>query len=736
MSALLEIILGNAVMAAALAALAALVGRACRRPALTHALWLLVLIKLVTPPLWTWRVPVGGDLAQALNLTPPRSSISASQAFTSPRAETDQVNSDAETEPSARSVTSKPGDSSALAGRERAAVIELPEPVRHALSLDARAEDLTTAPDATGAAPSTAGGMGGHWRQHRPGIGAILLCAAAGGSVLCALIVVVRLARFQRLLRYATLAPPEVRRRMESLAERMGVTPPSVRIVPGAVCPMVFALGGKPRLLIPAALWDRLDAVQQSALLVHELAHLHRRDHWVRWLEIVVTALYWWHPAVWWARHELREAEEQCCDAWVVWLLPGANRHYAAALLETLEFVSVPSPMAFSNALGSSPRKSLIRAKRPAVPAWASGMGQFDRLKRRLIMIKTAKVGRRLTWAGLTSVLALGGLLLPVTPGFGQVSNNKETPSVPVRDDKAASDKLAPESVPVAGDEAKVIQGLRSRPAPANELSRAKESKVLFKRSAVNGDGTDAVRADPVPLDVGAAVEVAAGDSNNTPPAAPGATPRDDSQQRGQELQDRDLQAARLEVQALSEKLKSATKRLADLEQKRAKAAFGAANQYGGWTSTTVGPQYSALGKPIDVTVNGGGYAVATPDGKVTVYSADGKIMSVTTVPQQPGSNKPLPGLSPASGQPMGVAPPIIVEKNPYATPPTVLGYAYGPSMPTTGGMKRAAELEDRLQKLEAQMQSLAQDMRNLHKEISASRAGQTDRPMPAPQGR
>src|SRR5262245_46091317 len=51
MITLLSIALSNAVMAAVLAILAALVGRLFRRPALTHGCWLWVLAKLVTPPL-------------------------------------------------------------------------------------------------------------------------------------------------------------------------------------------------------------------------------------------------------------------------------------------------------------------------------------------------------------------------------------------------------------------------------------------------------------------------------------------------------------------------------------------------------------------------------------------------------------------------------------------------------------------------------------------------------------
>ena len=47
----------------------------------------------------------------------------------------------------------------------------------------------------------------------------------------------------------------------------------------------------------------------------HALAHLRRRDHWVRYLELAATCAYWWHPAAWWARAALREAVDRWRDA-------------------------------------------------------------------------------------------------------------------------------------------------------------------------------------------------------------------------------------------------------------------------------------------------------------------------------------------------------------------------------------------------------------------------------------
>src|SRR5262249_49103398 len=131
---------------------------------------------------------------------------------------------------------------------------------------------------------------------------------------------------------------------------------------------------------------------------------LRRRDHWVRLVELAATGLYWWHPVVWWARRELHEAEEQCCDAWVVAVLRGAGRAYALALLEAVAF--------FSHA-------------RSALPAAASGIGQVPHLKRRLTMILQGTSPRSLSWAGCLGVFALG-LLLPVLPVGAQQPPGKD----------------------------------------------------------------------------------------------------------------------------------------------------------------------------------------------------------------------------------------------------------------------------------------------------------------------
>ncbi len=65
MESLVHVMLSNALVVAVLAIAVAITGRACRRPALIHGLWLIVMLKLVTPPLLPVSLPGGLELGPA-----------------------------------------------------------------------------------------------------------------------------------------------------------------------------------------------------------------------------------------------------------------------------------------------------------------------------------------------------------------------------------------------------------------------------------------------------------------------------------------------------------------------------------------------------------------------------------------------------------------------------------------------------------------------------------------------
>ena len=75
---------------------------------------------------------------------------------------------------------------------------------------------------------------------------------------------------------------------------------------------------------------------RKRTILLHELAHIKRRDHQTLWLRQLVAAIYWFHPAVLFAVAESHLACEQASDDLVLdaGVSPGA---YARHLLEISE---------------------------------------------------------------------------------------------------------------------------------------------------------------------------------------------------------------------------------------------------------------------------------------------------------------------------------------------------------------------------------------------------------------
>jgi beta-lactamase regulating signal transducer with metallopeptidase domain len=353
----LQTTISNTLLAAILALVALGISKTFRRPALAHALWLLVLLKLITPPLWN--IPL--KLIPADSPQPPTNRT----APLLPAAEY----LDIETLPAA---VAAPIDD----WRSVPLVEQTPQP--------------QPAPAPTAPHPL-------NWPL-------IITLIWLSGSALCAIIVIWRLCRFAKLLAFSTPAPAHIQNQARHLASRLDLSRcPQVHFIPGPLYPMLWSFPRSAKLLIPTQLWHRLESNQQSTLLLHELAHYRRGDHFIRALELVITIFYWWNPIAWWARHELREAEEQCCDAWVISTLPRCARDYAIALLEAIDFVSTA---------------------RPAVPVLASPMGEFHDMKRRLLMIRQhderKHALRALSWTNFVAICALAALLLPLSASLAQ----------------------------------------------------------------------------------------------------------------------------------------------------------------------------------------------------------------------------------------------------------------------------------------------------------------------------
>ena len=384
MTTLLNIALINAVTVLPLALLAFVVGRAARRPALSHALWVVVLLKFVTPPLFQLPVTIDMPVANVGHIpTMPGT----------PRNIASHV--DDESVMHSEGVIPNVSDpaSESVARVETLITNELAVANGQTLHTDHWLPSFFTSTLKT---CSTIWARYSDWRS-------LLLFGWLTGSSLWLTLQVLRAIRFQRRVLTSAVSYRELQQQTDELAVALQLQRvPQVLIVDAAVSPMLWGCGSRAKLLFPSDLAERLDDEARATLLTHELAHFARGDHWVRLLELIATSLFWWHPILWLAKQQIEVAEEECCDAWVVSQFPHAPKLYAEALLDTIDYLC---------------------ERRQALPPVACGLGQAHFLRHRLTKIMRGAAPKTMSRRVRFATAIMAALLLPLQPFvFGSAS--------------------------------------------------------------------------------------------------------------------------------------------------------------------------------------------------------------------------------------------------------------------------------------------------------------------------
>lgn len=91
-----------------------------------------------------------------------------------------------------------------------------------------------------------------------------------------------------------------------------------------------------PAIVLPAWTLRELSPAELKPILIHEMAHLRRRDDWTNLLQKAVRAVLFFHPAVWWIDARLSMEREMACDDAVV-AATGNAPAYAGSLIGLLE---------------------------------------------------------------------------------------------------------------------------------------------------------------------------------------------------------------------------------------------------------------------------------------------------------------------------------------------------------------------------------------------------------------
>jgi bla regulator protein blaR1 len=179
-----------------------------------------------------------------------------------------------------------------------------------------------------------------------------------------------------------------------------------IRTVPTVLEPGVVGFG-RPVILLPEGIESYLTADQLAAVLAHEVCHVRRRDNLTAAIHMLVEAVFWFHPLVWWIGARLVARREQACDEHVV--------------AETAE------PIAYAESIVSVCRR-YVEAPHMAV----AGVGGAD-VKARIEAILANRIGLRLTLSKrlVLAAVAVLSLTVPIITGAieaaafaaGQLSN-------------------------------------------------------------------------------------------------------------------------------------------------------------------------------------------------------------------------------------------------------------------------------------------------------------------------
>ncbi len=217
--------------------------------------------------------------------------------------------------------------------------------------------------------------------------------------------------------------------------------------------PGIFGVS-RPVLVWPEGISAHLDAPHLEAILAHELWHVRRRDNLAAALHMMVEAIFWFHPLVWWMGARLVDERERACDEQVLEF--GSERHiYAESILKVCEFC-VGSPL-------------------PCV----AGVTGAD-LKKRMVHIMSEHVARKLDLRRklLLTVAAALAIAVPIVTGAASAT--------PARPQSQPDSAVAPSA---AFDKASITPSVDLAQMPAYAGQKTHIVRMMFGQDGFFANG-------------------------------------------------------------------------------------------------------------------------------------------------------------------------------------------------------------------------------------------------------
>lgn len=291
----------------------------------------------------------------------------------------------------------------------------------------------------------------------------------AGLWLFITLLFVVRIAvahrRARRMLDACVDPPDALVTALTSVARELYVGVPPLRLAAAGTMPAVIGVL-RPSVIVPA------DAMSWTAerlrlVLLHECAHVRRRDALLQVIASLATAAYWWHPLTWVAARRIVRERELACDDLVI-ATGTSGSDYASHLIDIA--------------------RALKPSRQPAMAALA--MARPSELEGRLIALLEARPRRsrpaRTLALGLAlALVALVGVapLKLVARGTASTPPAEQAPSVATVSDADRNARPASEVQPADDAQAAAAPAIRASEqvdaAPAPKMEAAFTDALL-----------------------------------------------------------------------------------------------------------------------------------------------------------------------------------------------------------------------------------------------------------------
>ena len=148
----------------------------------------------------------------------------------------------------------------------------------------------------------------------------------------------------------------------QRLARKIGVSR-RIRLLESALVKVPMVIGYfKPVVLLPLGALNGVPAVQMEAILVHELAHIRRRDYLMNMIQSLLEVIFFYHPVVWWLSGNIRIERENICDDIAI-TQTGNTMEFAKALTKIQE-INLGSPALAAGLSGKNRNRLLNRIRR------------------------------------------------------------------------------------------------------------------------------------------------------------------------------------------------------------------------------------------------------------------------------------------------------------------------------------------------------------------------------------